>query len=105
MIAYDCAEFTNQIFNNLADMNAVNKNGLSILIYSKTPLLSNSNKINMLDLLIYKGLKIYHLDIFGKSFLDYLNESKNKELSKWLISKGAKTLSELNHHKSDKKIE
>ena len=86
-------------------MNAVNNNGTSVFMYAKTSLLSNFNKTNMLDLLLNKGAQINHLDIFGKSVLDYVNDSKNEELSKWLISKGAKTSSELNHYKSHKKIE
>jgi len=88
-----------------ADVNAVNNNGTSVFMYAKTSLLSNFNKTNMLDLLLNKGAQINHLDIFGKSVLDYVNDSKNEELSKWLISKGAKTSSELNHYKSHKKIE
>ena len=85
------------LISNGANVNAVNGKGTSVFMYAKTPVLQNFKGINILNLLIHNGANINHLDKFSKSVLDYVYELKNEELSKWLISKGAKYSREINN--------
>ena len=59
-----------------ANINIVNNNGTSILMYAKTKVFSNRN-FHFLEYLIKNGADLLIKDKFGKDVLDYVKEKND----------------------------
>jgi len=73
-----------------ANLNAVNCNGTTMLMYAKTSVL-NSQDFTILEWMIDLGANINAEDKYRKTVLDYVEELNQIDLKNFLISKGAKT--------------
>jgi ankyrin repeat protein len=69
----NCVEF---LLSNGADINSINNNGTTILMYAKTKVKLNQN-FKFLDYLIERGADLNMCDIFGKNIYDYVLESND----------------------------
>tara|TARA_B110000003_G_scaffold263549_1_gene287348 strand:- start:6039 stop:7229 length:1191 start_codon:yes stop_codon:yes gene_type:complete len=77
--AFECLEL---LINHGANVNAVNYNYTTALMYAKTNYLNTDNK-KCLNKLIESGADLYAKDIFGKTLLDWVKE-ENKVLYNYL---------------------
>jgi methionyl-tRNA formyltransferase len=64
-------EIVDMLINLGSDLNCVNKNGTTLLMYAKDAAL-NSGSYTMIDCMIENGLKNDKKDFFGKTVLDYV---------------------------------
>ncbi len=72
-----------------ANVNSINKNGTTVLMYAKTNLMENSDFV-ILDLLLGYGADINKRDFKNNwTILDYVKLTNNKNLIDYLKSKGA----------------
>lgn len=86
---YEHIRLVKFLISNGADVNATNKNGTSVFMYAKTPVLHNNRSWKILELLLEGGADINHLDCYNKTVLDYVFDNNGVALSRWLILKGA----------------
>ena len=90
----DHFEVAKILFENGADVNAINRNGTTIFMYAKTPVFK-SNNTTLLRWLLNSGANINACDNFGLTVLDYVEKEGNAALQSWLIKNGAKFSHEL----------
>lgn len=70
------------LLNNRADVNAINNNGTTVLMFAKDGAL-NSNSYEALNLVLKYEPEIYLKDFFNKNILDYL-EVQDKKISEYI---------------------
>jgi len=58
-----------------ANVNDVNRNGTSVLMYAKDYCLKSKDR-SLFDFLIHKGADINHKDFYGKTLVNYLTENQ-----------------------------
>ena len=68
--AYECVEY---LINQGADVNAINYNNTSVLMYAKTNAIKTRD-LKIINLLLSSGADINSIDIFGKSVIDWVKE-------------------------------
>jgi methionyl-tRNA formyltransferase len=68
--AYECVEY---LINQGADVNAINYNNTSVLMYAKTNAIKTRD-LKIINLLLSFGADINSIDIFGKSVIDWVKE-------------------------------
>lgn len=73
-----------------ADPNECGKNGTTVLMYAKTPLL-NSEKVSydLLDLLVENGADVKRTDCYGKDIFFYLAEAGDTRMTNYLMNRTA----------------
>jgi len=76
----------NLLLSKGANINIVNNNGTSILMYAKTKVFSNRN-FSFLEYLINNGADLFIKDKFGKNVLDYVKEKNDLIMADFFINK------------------
>jgi len=71
-----------------ADVHYSGANGTSVLMYAKTKLLNDPEAdYGLLQLLIDCGARIGHRDVHGKTVIDYVRDSRDTRMERFLIEK------------------
>jgi len=76
----------NLLLSKGANINIVNNNGTTILMYAKTKVFSNRN-FSFLEYLINNGADLFIKDKFGKNVLDYVKEKNDLIMADFFINK------------------
>lgn len=71
-----------------ADVHYNGAKGTSVLMYAKTKLLNDSEAdYGLLQLLIDSGARIEHRDVYNKTVIDYVRDSRDTRMERFLIEK------------------
>jgi len=87
-------EISKILFKNGANVNATNRNGTTIFMYAKTPVLKTKNT-EILSWLLNSGANINACDNWGLTVLDYVEREGDISMQLWMKGNGAKFSREL----------